>query len=128
MRTDAARFDEAVRLAEAAFTEELTKLVTHLSERLAGQQDGKPKVFRDTAISNLTEFFQRFQRLNIRSNEQLDELVVQAQGIVRGVQPQQLRENLDLREQVAEQLGSVQTSLDDLLVDRPRRNIIRKPR
>ena len=106
----------------------MTRLVAHLSERLAGQNDGKPKVFRDTAITNLTEFFLRFQRLNIRSNEQLDELVAQAQDIVRGVQPQQLRENLDLREQVAEQLGSVQSALDDLLVDRPRRNILRKPR
>jgi hypothetical protein len=123
-----ARFDEAVRLAEAAFTEELTRLVEHLSERLSGQQDDKPKVFRDTAITNLTEFFQRFQRLNIHSNEQLDELVAQAQDIVRGVQPQQLRESLDLREHVAEQLGSVQQALDDLLVDRPRRNIIRKSR
>lgn len=123
-----ARFDEAVRLAEAAFTEELAKLVEHLTERLNGQQDGKPKVFRDTAITNLTDFFQRFGRLNIRSNEQLDELVAQAQGIVRGVQPQQLRDNLDLRDRVAEQLGSVQSALDDLLVDRPRRNIVRKPR
>ena len=123
-----ARFNEAVQLAEEAFTEELTKLVEHLSERLTGQHEGKPKVFRDTAITNLTEFFQRFQRLNIRSNEQLDELVEQAQGIVLGVEPQRLRENLDLRQQIAEQLGTLQNSLDDLLVERPRRNIIRKPR
>jgi hypothetical protein len=122
------RFNEAVQLAEAAFTEELAKLVEHLSDRLTGQQDGKPKVFRDTAITNLTEFFQRFQRLNVRSNEQLDELVAQAQEIVRGVQPQQLRENLDLRVHVAEQLENVQQVLGDLLVDRPRRNILRKPR
>jgi hypothetical protein len=103
-------------------------LVEHLSERLTGQQDGKQKVFRDTAITNLTEFFERFQRLNIRSNEELEELVEQAQGIVRGVQPQQLRENLDLRSNIARQLESVQNSLDDLLVNRPRRNILRKPR
>ncbi|MCA9073209.1 MAG: hypothetical protein KDA84_30005, partial [Planctomycetaceae bacterium] len=56
-----ARFNEAVQMAEAAFTEELTRLVSHLSERLTGQKDGKPKVFRDTAITNLVEFFQRFQ-------------------------------------------------------------------
>jgi len=123
-----ARFDEAVRLAEDAFTEELTQLVAHLSDRLSGGQDGKPKIFRDTAITNLTEFFQRFGRLNIRSNDELDELVEQAQEIVRGVQPQQLRENLDLRKHVADQLGNVQNALDDLLVDRPRRNILRKPR
>ena len=123
-----ARFNEAVQMAEQAFTEELTRLVANLSERLTGERDGKPKVFRDTSITNLADFFQRFRRLNIRSNEQLDELVSQAQDIVRGIQPQQLRENLGLREQVGEQLGRVQNALDDLLVDRPRRNIIRKPR
>ena len=42
----AARFDEAVRLAEQAFMEELQQLVTHLTERLAGQADNRPKVFR----------------------------------------------------------------------------------
>jgi hypothetical protein len=79
------RFDEAVQLAEQAFAEELSQLVSHLTERLSGQSDGKPKVFRDSAVNNLTEFFQRFRRLNIRSNEQLDQLVDQCQDVVRGV-------------------------------------------
>jgi hypothetical protein len=83
--------------------EELAKLVEHLTERLHGELDSKPKVFRDTAITNMVEFFQRFGRLNIRSNEKLDELVQQAQNIVSGIEPQQLRENLDLRPQVADQ-------------------------
>ena len=83
----AARFDDAVQLAEAAFTDELAKLVEHLAERLFGKSDGKPKVFRDSAIENLTEFFERFRQLNIRSNDQLDELVEQAQEIVQGVHP-----------------------------------------
>jgi predicted KAP-like P-loop ATPase len=65
--------------------------------------------------------------LNISSNEQLDELVSQAQRIVRGVEPQSLRDNQTLRQQVATQLSGVQATLDGLLVDRPRRNIIRKP-
>ncbi|MBA3312562.1 MAG: hypothetical protein M3552_01510 [Planctomycetota bacterium] len=34
------RFDEAVRLAETAFTEELSKLVEHLQERLTGSGTG----------------------------------------------------------------------------------------
>ena len=123
-----ARFDEAVQLAEAAFTEELAKLVEHLSERLSGQIDGKPKVFRDSMITNLTEFFERFGKLNIRSNEQLDELVERAQQVVRGVEPQQLRDNQSLRQEVATQLSGVQSALDGLLVDRPRRRIIRSPK
>ena len=122
----AARFDDAVQLAEQAFVDELSKLVSHLTERLTGQADGKPKVFRDSAIENLTGFFERFRQLSISSNDQLDELVDQAQEIVQGVQPQSLRDNQTLRQHVATQLSDVQSVLDGLLVDRPRRNILRR--
>jgi hypothetical protein len=72
------RFNEAVELAEQAFVGELQRLVSHLNERLTGEQDGRPKVFRDSAVENLAEFFERFRRLNIRSNHDLDEIVHQA--------------------------------------------------
>ena len=120
-----ARFDEAVQLAEEAFVTELNRLVSHLSDRLSGQEDGKPKVFRDTAVENLREFFTRFQQLNVRSNADLDTLVDQARRILRGVEPQQLRDNAARRQQVASQLAGVQASLDGLMVDRPRRSILR---
>ncbi|MDB5319500.1 MAG: hypothetical protein JWN40_1131 [Phycisphaerales bacterium] len=120
-----ARFEEAVVLAEQAFTAELSKLVAHLSERLGGNQDGKPKVFRDTAVENLSEFFNRFRQLNVRSSPQLDELAEQAQRVIRGVAPEELRASGDLRQRVAAQLSAVQSKLDGLLVDKPRRKILR---
>ncbi len=107
-----ARFNEAVQLAESAFTSELAKLVSHLTERLSGQDDGKPKVFRDTAIENLREFFERFRHLSIGSSEQLDDLVGQVQAIVRGVQPQELRDNQSLRQHVATELSVAQSVLE----------------
>ena len=122
-----ARFEEAVHLAEQAFTEELSRLVDHLTERLSGTDDGKPKVFRDTAVTNLTEFFERFRQLNVRSSADLDDLVSNAQRIVRGIEPQRLRDSDSLRQQVASQMAAVQANLDQLLVDRPRRNIQRRP-
>lgn len=124
----AARFDEAVQLAESAFVEELSKLVSHLSERLTGDDDGKPKIFRDSAVENLTEFFERFRQLNVRSNEQLDHLVQQARKIVKGIEPQSLRTDGTLRQQVARDLSQVSSVLDGLMVDRPRRNILRRPK
>jgi hypothetical protein len=123
-----ARFEEAVQLAEQAFTEELARLIEHITERLSGDSDGRPKVFRDSAVSNLTEFFERFRALNVRSNEQLEELVERAQQTLRGIEPQRLRDSSTLRQQIASQLARVQSSLDGLLVDRPRRNIQRRPR
>ncbi|MCA9177990.1 MAG: hypothetical protein KDB14_26180 [Planctomycetales bacterium] len=123
-----ARFDEAVQLAEQAFIDELSQLVSHLTERLGGHEDGAPKVFRDTAVGNLREFFDRFRSLNIRSNEQLDSLVSQCKQVIDPVQPQQLRDDATLRREVATQLSGVQSLLDGLLVDRPRRRILRAPR
>ena len=120
-----ARFEEAVRLAEQAFVSEFAGLVSHLCERLSTQGDGEKKVFRDTAVTNLVEFFNRFRSLNVHSNDQLDELVDQAQKFVRGIEPQVLRANETLRQHVATQLSSVQAVLDGMLVDRPRRSIIR---
>ena len=123
-----ARFDEAVQLAEAAFIEEMSRLVSHLTERISGSDDGQPRVFRDTAIENIREFFQRFRELNIHSSEQLDQLVEQSQRILNGVEPQALRDTAQLRQRVAGELSAVQSVLDGLLVDRPRRNILRRPR
>jgi hypothetical protein len=123
-----ARFDEAVQLAEQAFLEELSKLVEHLGERLSGADDGKPKVFRDSAVENIGEFFDRFRRLNVHSSEQLDGVVERARNLLKGVQPQELRDNAQLRSRMATQLSNVQASLDGLMVDRPRRSILRGPR
>jgi len=122
----AARFDEAVRLAEQAFLEELSRLVSHLTERLSGAEDGKPKIFRDSAVENLREFFERFRQLNIHSHEQLDDLVQQVQQITAGLTPQGLRDDRPQRQQVATQLAAAQSVLDGLLIDRPRRTILRR--
>jgi hypothetical protein len=120
------RFEEAVRLAEQAFLDEFAKLVEHLAERVTGAgDDGAPKVFRDSAVGNLVAFFRRFQELNVRSNPQLDELVERAQRAVRGVAAQDLREDGSIRQRVADSLGQARASLDALLVDRPRRRILR---
>lgn len=119
-----ARFEEAIRLAEGAFLEEFARLVEHLSERLSGQEDGRPKVFRDSAVGNLQEFFERFRHLNVRSSAELDGLIERAQQTVRGIAPQQLRDSTSLRQHVATQLSGVQSAIDGLLVDRPRRAII----
>jgi hypothetical protein len=43
------------------------------------------------------------------------------------VEPQELRDSAPLRQQISSQLGAVQTALDALLVERPRRRILRSP-
>jgi len=120
------RFESAVELAEQAFATELQRLTAHLAERLTGLHDGQPKVFRDSAVENLREFFERFRRLNIRSSPELDALVEQAQQTINGVEPQTLRDSNRLRQMVARDFEQIQASVGDLLVGRPRRNILRR--
>ena len=120
------RFESAVELAEQAFATELQRLTAHLAERLTGLHDGQPKVFRDSAVENLREFFDRFRQLNIRSSPELDALVEQAQQTITGVEPQTLRDSNRLRQMVARDFEQIQAAVGDLLVDRPRRNILRR--
>jgi hypothetical protein len=120
------RFESAVELAEQAFATELQRVTAHLAERLTGLHDGQPKVFRDSAVENLREFFDRFRRLNIRSSPELDMLVEEAQQVITGIEPQQLRDSVRLRQMVARDFEQIQASVGEMLVDRPRRNILRR--
>ena len=85
--------------------------------------DGKARIFRDTAVSNLTDFFARFGEISTRSNPELDSLVNQAQEIVAGVEPNQLRGNADLRTTVSTALGAISEQLDGMMIDKPTRGI-----
>lgn len=119
----AARFDEAIRMAEEAFTGELQTLVGHLVERLQPGEDGKPKVFRDAAVENLSDFFGRFKQMTSGSNQELDQLVEEAQKVVHGLSPADLRKDPTIRDRVSSSLSPILSVLDGLTVSKPKRRI-----
>jgi hypothetical protein len=121
----AERFQEAVQLAEQAFAAEFARLLSHLTERLSNDATGERRIFRDSVVANLTEFFERFRKLNVSSSPELDRLVDDAQQMVKGVTPQQLRNNDALRQQISTQISRVESQLAPLIVDRPRRQLLR---
>jgi len=121
-----AQFDQAVAMAEEAFCAGFSQLVGHLVDRLGSGEDGQPKQFADTTVTKLTDFFERFRRLSVRSNPQLDRLIEQAQAATQGVPPDSLREMSVLRQFVSDKLGDVQSELGKMMLDRPRRNVIRR--
>jgi hypothetical protein len=121
----AARFEEAVRLAEQAFATEFSRLLAHLTERLGNGEDGNWKVFRDSAVTNLAEFFERFRSLNVSSNPSLDALVDQARRLVQGITPAHLRDNQSLRQDVASEMARVRSQVETLIVEAPRRRLVR---
>jgi hypothetical protein len=120
-----ARFEEAVRLAEQAFIEEFGRLLSHLTERLADKEDGERRVFRNSAVDNLRQFFERFRHLNVSSNTELDTLVEEAQRLVQGVTPQRLRDDTALRGHVAMEMARVRSQVTELITEAPRRRLVR---
>ena len=116
----AARFDEAVRLTEQAMTEELSQLVGHLCDQLTGDNDGKPKVIRESALANIQEFFTRFSEVGIRSNAELDALAAQAKDLVAGIDAKGLRSNASARADMAAKMAEVRVKVDSMVVVRKR--------
>ncbi len=86
--------------------------------------DGQPKVFRDSAVTNLRTFFDRFRTLNVGSNAELESLVTQAQQLLRGVAPQDLRSSDSLRIQIREQLRARRSVIAEL----SNRYVVKSPR
>lgn len=121
----AARFEEAVALAEAAFLKELQELVENLQERLKPAEDGRKKIFRDSTVGNFKEFFQKFQQLNVSDNQALDSIVQSAAALLDGVEPAELRNLPTLRGEVTAGLAKIGEQLSALITTAPRRKIIR---
>jgi hypothetical protein len=118
MRRIEARLGATIDLAEQAFMKEFTDLVKHLTEKVTSGN-----TFRSTAVTNLTEFFDRFKLLNVNSNPTLDALVERAKNIVKGVSAEDLRNKSDLRNNVGAQMAHLTADLDAMLVQKPTRVI-----
>jgi hypothetical protein len=121
----ARQFEEAVRLAEATFTAELAGMVGHLAERLAPDEQGAKKVFRDSALDNLREFFRKFRGLSVQSNADLEALVQRAENLVRDISPAELRRSDSWRQEVRSGMADIGQQLEGMLVNQPRRRIVR---
>lgn len=130
------KFKAAATLAETALAEEFGKLLSHLTDRLSGQDEveetddegnvtlvKKPKTFKAASVENLIDFFDKFKALNLTGSAQLEELVEQAKGIVSGRSPKDLRDDTGMRNEIAAKLSAVGAALEGLLVDKPSRKI-----
>jgi len=133
-RVDEALFDEAVRKAEASVNQvrdevaqvlraQLLDLVEHMQERLAPGEDGRPKAFRDSLVSNLAEFLDGFSLRNLTDDRQCEALVERLRKLLKGVDADDLRTSDTLRARVAAGIDKVKAKLDPLVVERGSRDI-----
>lgn len=122
-----ASFEESLLMTEQAFAADLSQMIDHAVERLSGSEDGTPKIFRDSIINNLKDFFERFNDLNTGSSKELEKIVADAKRIVESTNPEDLRKSKNIREIICTKLAPVNAALDGFMVNRSSRNLIDLP-
>lgn len=118
-----ARLEEATASIEAVLRAEMAKTVKQMIEKLAGDEDGKPKQFKADSVERIKGFFDVLKERNITNDEELDALCEQARSLLNGVDPNDLRDNQNLRQTVSAGFGQIQTKLDDMIVTAAARKI-----
>jgi hypothetical protein len=117
-----AKLNTAAEEITFALRESLKQLVSNLAERLTGEREnGKPKIFRDSAITNITDFLDAFSARNLCNDVELEKIAAQARDILKGVTPEDLRKQEPLREVVARQMAQISATLETMTQDAPTR-------
>jgi hypothetical protein len=120
-----AKAEESIRTATEEITKllaaEAKKLTVHLIERLTPGPDGKAKIFRDSAVSNISEFLATFNLRNIGGSDELNAQISKIRQLIDGVDPEALRTNDTVKESVANGFKQVAEELDKLVVAKPSR-------
>jgi hypothetical protein len=107
---------------KAILRAEFLKVCRALADKLTGEnEDGKPKVFRDSAVTNVTEWLDTFQIRNITNDQELAGIVEKCKKLVSGIDPDDLRKDMDFRKETSQAMEKVTKKLDELLVSRPGR-------
>lgn len=99
----------------------MVDLVEHMVERLGGESDGKPKVFRDSMVKNFSEFTDLFAARNLTGDVELAALVEKAQKVMSGVDAKSLRSDADMKQRVSDGFAEIKATLDTMVVNRPAR-------
>jgi hypothetical protein len=118
-----ANLQEMVAGVTQLLAAEAKGLGDHLMERLTPGPDGKKKIFRDSAVTNITEFLSTFNLRNIGNNAELEKQVKRIHWLLKGIDPESLRDNAKLREDVIKGFEAVTAELDTLVIAKPTRFI-----
>ncbi len=119
--------DETRTLAMTALRTEFAKLVQDISDKLSPSNEGKQKVIRSSMLNGLKDFLNSFGDRNLFDDQELVELANQARVVIGGVNGSigfQIKYNNELRQKFADDMAQIKSTIEQSIVDLPRRQII----
>lgn len=116
------QWQEAMEEVRGLLRTHLAEMVHHLVDRLSKPSaDGKPKVFKNTLVTNLTTFLDTFDARNLTDDTELAEVVAKARGLLGGIDAQTLRTSDALRSSLCQGFSGLKETLDSLVIAKPMR-------
>lgn len=100
---------------------QLSELVKRMITQLTPKSDGKRKKIYDSLTGNLEDFLSTFNARNIADDVELQALVEKARNVVKGVDPDLLRNEDFVRITVKDGFDQINKQLDQMIVDKPAR-------
>ena len=117
------QLQQTVVLAEQALADELVKMVHGLADRLGTDESGRPKTFKSSSLHQLREFFDKFKELKVRDGEGLDAIVQEAQGLLNGHSPNDIRQIAEVRAEIQAGMERITEQLVPLITPKARRRL-----
>lgn len=102
---------------------DLAELVDHLGEKLQPDDSGKPKVFRDSAVTKIQDFLATFDARNITGDVELRALVNRTRALIEDVDADRLRKSRSVRNTVGQGFDEISKAFDAMITVKPKRAI-----
>jgi hypothetical protein len=114
---------ETLEYGQVLLREGFAELVDDMVHCLTPDPDGKRKVLRQAKVEKLQEFLATFRDRNFTNDTALLDKVAECEQLMRGVDAQRLRTNMDLRAQVADGFATLKHELKSMIEPRKKRAI-----
>ena len=113
-------WNDAAESITFALREAFKGLIAHAIDKLQVGADGKVKIFRDTTLTNITDFIAAFKDRNITADSELETMIRQADNILASVDTAKvLRDSTMVRDMVRTGFQTIEKQIDSLLIDKP---------
>jgi hypothetical protein len=98
-------------------------VVAEMVSKMTDQPNGKRQIFRDSSIARVQDFLETFAARNLTDDAALATLVEKAGKLVKGVTPDELRDDATLREEIRDGFTAIKSAIAPMLTSRPTRAI-----
>jgi len=116
------RMQDCTETITQTLRQSFASLISHATEILKPNKDGKQKGWKDASFDNITQFISVFTHRNITNDVELENLVKKAEEVLSQIDsPQKMKKDKDLLKFVDRSFKQINEELSNMIVTKPSR-------